>query len=201
MKGDTLALTSAGSATCEVKNSLPLSRIASKSSMVQPKPPRDRDALKMYYHYIRNINFEFLLAGDVSLPDCVWYWERGNKFPINEYGTFRILLYDAYGNKISGATGAVQPNVQVDALFPRSEINSISMSETISETPPTTKISWQMAFGFCIISVYAKKVGTFRMLVRDHRNITLGNMPTTFYVTPGFPHHLILYLICNLYKY
>ncbi|KAG0579024.1 hypothetical protein KC19_4G066700 [Ceratodon purpureus] len=132
------------------------------------------------------LNFNmYITAGSVSLPDSLWNWERGNKFPINEYGIFKILLYDAYGNKVSASTGSIQPNVQIDATFQRSEINLLSnKSETIVETTPTIKITWQMAYGFCVISVYAKKEGMFKMTVRDNHNIILGNMPTTFYVTP-----------------
>ena len=139
-------------------------------------------------------NTNFFLAGSVSLPDSLWNWERGNKFPINEYGIFKILLYDAYGNKVSASTGSIQPNVQIDATFQRSEINLLSnKSETIVETTPTIKITWQMAYGFCVISVYAKKEGMFKMTVRDNHNIILGNMPTTFYVTPGVYYQAYLF--------
>lgn len=41
---------------------------------------------------------------NVSLSNCQNEWERSSSFISQEFGTLRILLHDAYGNKVSGAT-------------------------------------------------------------------------------------------------
>ena len=115
----------------------------------------------------------------MSLPDCLCYWERGNKFPINAYGIFKIILFDAYGNKVSAATGSsLQPNVTIEATFQEAGNNLV-----LANTTPTTKITWQMPYGFCLITVYAKKEGTYNMYVQDENKVLLKGMPSVFHVT------------------
>jgi len=123
----------------------------------------------------------------MSLPDCIWQWERGNKFPLNEYGVFRILLYDGYGNKISAATGGTDRNiVAIDVTFWRYETSgSDSVGGYRLDVHTTWKLTYQIQYGFCIITVYCSSVGKYQMKIIDEQKRSLGNTPTFFYVTPG----------------
>jgi len=123
----------------------------------------------------------------MSLPDCIWQWERGNTFPLNEYGVFRILLYDGFGNKISAATGGTERSiVAIDVQFWR--IGTAS-NETVGgltlDVHTTWKLTYQIQFGYCLITVYCTSVGKYQMKVIDHRSRVLGNTPTPFNVMPG----------------
>ena len=121
-------------------------------------------------------------SGNVSIPSCQYRWERSNSFISKEFGTLKILLNDAYGNKVSGATGGREFNTsQLNLIFQKyghEEILNLN-------APITAKITCRIAFGVCIITIYSTEIGTFVITITDGQNNKVPDMPTTFYVLPG----------------
>jgi hypothetical protein len=122
------------------------------------------------------------LVGNVSIPNCRYQWERSNSFISKEFGTLKILLYDAYGNKVSSMTGGHEFNTsQFTTIFQRygkEEILNLN-------APITAKITPRIAYGICIVTIYSIEVGTYIITIVDDQNNKIQGMPAVFYVLPG----------------
>lgn len=128
----------------------------------------------------------------MSLPNCLWEWERGvNKFPVNQYGIFTILLYDAYGNKVAGSTGGSDRNIiPIYVIFQK---YGDDLKDLIVDVNTTWRLTYQVQYGFCIVSIYCTTEGKYRMNILDEYNRSLINTPTEFVVLPGLQVHLLFY--------
>jgi len=124
-----------------------------------------------------------LIPGDLSLQNCLWQWERSNSFLLKEYGTIKIILNDAYGNRIWGLTGGREIKTNdFNINFQRYDSQEILGSFA---SPLFAKISSRYAFGICLISIYSTKIGSYMITIADAQGNTLKGMPTIFYVLPG----------------